>query len=320
MNIDNNAIVRTEFNFPNQTKVYHGKVRDVYEVANDYMVMVASDRISAFDHILPRAIPFKGQVLNQVAVKFLEATKDIVPNWLIESPDPNVSIGLKCKPFPIEMVIRGYVTGHAWRTYRSGERVLCGVTMPEGLKEHDKFPSPIITPATKAEEGHDEDISKEEIIARGLATPEQYEQLERYTYALFQRGTEIAAKQGLILVDTKYEFGVHNGQIYLIDEIHTPDSSRYFYADGYQERQEKGEQQKQLSKEFVRQWLIKNGFQGLDGQIMPEMPDDFVDLVTRRYIELYENITGNKFQKSNTTDIISRITNNVNVALEKLLD
>ena len=319
MNIDNNAIVRTEFNFPNQTNVYHGKVRDVYEVANDYMVMVASDRISAFDHILPRAIPFKGQVLNQVAVKFLNATKDIVPNWLIESPDPNVSIGLKCTPFPIEMVIRGYVTGHAWRTYRSGERVLCGVTMPEGMKEHDKFPTPIITPATKAEEGHDEDISKEDIIAKGLATPEQYEQLEQYTHALFQRGTEIAAERGLILVDTKYEFGIHDGKIYLIDEIHTPDSSRYFYADGYQERQDKGEQQKQLSKEFVRQWLIENGFQGLDGQIMPEMPDDFVDLVTHRYIELYENITGNEFQKSDTTDIISRITNNVNAALEKLI-
>jgi phosphoribosylaminoimidazole-succinocarboxamide synthase len=320
MNIDNNAIVRTEFNFPNQTNVYHGKVRDVYEIANDYMVMVASDRISAFDHILPRAIPFKGQVLNQVAVKFLEATKDIVPNWLIESPDPNVSIGLKCTPFPIEMVIRGYVTGHAWRTYRSGERVLCGVTMPEGMKEHDKFPSPIITPATKAEEGHDEDISKEDIIAQGLATAEQYAQLEQYTQALFQRGTEIAAERGLILVDTKYEFGIYNGQIYLIDEIHTPDSSRYFYAEGYQDRQDKGEEQKQLSKEFVRQWLIENGFQGLDGQIMPEMPDDFLDLVTRRYIELYEKITGNDFQKAETTSIIDRITKNVNAALERLID
>jgi phosphoribosylaminoimidazole-succinocarboxamide synthase len=317
MNIDNNAIVRTEFNFPNQTKVYHGKVRDVYEIANDYMVMVASDRISAFDHILPRAIPFKGQVLNQVAVKFLNATKDIVPNWLIESPDPNVSIGLKCDSFPIEMVIRGYVTGHAWRTYRSGERILCGVTMPEGLKENDKFPSPIITPATKAEEGHDEDISKEEIIARGLATAEQYEQLEQYTHALYQRGTEMAAEKGLILVDTKYEFGVYNGQIYLIDEIHTPDSSRYFYADGYEERQEQGIPQKQLSKEFVRQWLIDHGFQGLDGQLMPEMPDDFVDLVTRRYIELYENITGNAFQKSDTSDMISRIQKNVEEALER---
>ncbi len=319
MNIDNNAIVRTEFNFPNQTNVYYGKVRDVYEIANDYMVMVASDRISAFDHILPRAIPFKGQVLNQVAVKFLKATRDIVPNWLIESPDPTVSIGLKCTPFPIEMVIRGYVTGHAWRTYRSGERVLCGVTMPEGMKEHDKFPTPIITPATKAEEGHDEDISKEGIIAQGLATAEQYAQLEKYTHALFQRGTEIAAEQGLILVDTKYEFGIHNGQVYLIDEIHTPDSSRYFYADGYQERQDKGIQQKQLSKEFVRQWLIENGFQGLDGQMMPEMPDDFVDLVTRRYIELYESITGNDFQKSDTSDIEARMEKNVNAALKRLI-
>ncbi len=317
MNIEKSSIIKTDFTFPNQTKVYHGKVRDVYTIGQ-YLVMVASDRISAFDHILPRPIPYKGQVLNKIATKFLEATRDIVPNWLISTPDPNVSLGLACEPFPIEMVIRGYLTGHAWRVYRAGGRVLCGVTLPEGMKEHDKFPQPIITPATKAEEGHDEDISKEGILAAGLATPEQYELLEKYTHALFQRGTEIAAERDLILVDTKYEFGVYNGKIHLIDEIHTPDSSRYFYADGYEERQANNEPQKQLSKEFVREWLMENGFQGKDGQTMPIMPDDFVHLVTKRYIELYEKITGNDFVKEESDDILGRIDANVVAALGKL--
>lgn len=311
MSIEERSIINTDFEFDGQTDFYRGKVREVYSI-NDLLVMVASDRISAFDHILPRPIPYKGQVLNQIAVKFLEATRDIVPNWLVASPDPNVSVGVKCKPYPVEMVIRGYVTGHAWRVYRSGERVLCGVTMPEGLKEHDKFPQPIITPATKAEEGHDEDISREEIIRQGIVPEEEYILLEKYTRALFERGTAMAAKQGLILVDTKYEFGKGaDGRIYLIDEIHTPDSSRYFYADGYEERQANGEQQRQLSKEFVRQWLIANGFQGLDGQIMPEMPDSFVELVTSRYIELYEKITGETFVKGDTSNIKSRIEHNV---------
>lgn len=318
MSASYNTIATTNFSFEHQTNVYHGKVRDVYSIGEKYLVMVASDRISAFDHILPRAIPCKGQILNQVAVKFLEATKDIVPNWLLSSPDPNVSIGLRCEAFPLEMVIRGYLTGHAWRTYKSGERVLCGVTLPEGMKEHDQFPTPIITPATKAEEGHDEDISREEILAKGLVSLEQYEQLERYTKALFERGTKMAAEQGLILVDTKYEFGVYNGEIYLIDEIHTPDSSRYFYAEGYQERQNEGLPQKQLSKEFVREWLIDNGFQGLDGQIMPEMPDSFLELVTSRYIELYERITGEAFVKSDTEDIETRIEKNIAAALKTL--
>lgn len=311
MKLYKNSIVRTNFQFPNQTNVYHGKVRDVYTIDHSKLVMVASDRISAFDHILPRPIPYKGQVLNQIAVKFLEATRDIVPNWLDTSPDSNVSIGKMCAPFKLEMVIRGYLTGHAWRVYRAGGRELCGVTLPEGMKESDKFPNPIITPATKAEEGHDEDISKEEILANGLATPEQYELLEKYTHALFERGTQMAAERGLILVDTKYEFGIYNGEIHLIDEIHTPDSSRYFYLDGYEERQAKGEKQKQLSKEFVRQWLIENGFQGLEGQIMPEMPDSFVELVTNRYIELYEKITGTTFVKSDTSNIEARIEENV---------
>ncbi len=318
MKLYSDSIVRTHFTFPKQVNIYHGKVRDVYNIDNKYLVMVASDRISAFDHILPRPIPFKGQVLNQIAVKFLTATRDIVPNWLITSPDANVSIGKICEPFKIEMVIRGYLTGHAWRVYKAGGRVLCGVTLPEGMKENDKFPNPIITPATKAEEGHDEDISKEEILANEFATPEQYELLEKYTHALFQRGTEIAAERGLILVDTKYEFGLNSGVIHLIDEIHTPDSSRYFYADGYQQRQAKGEPQKQLSKEFVRQWLIENGFQGLEGQVMPEMPDSFVELVTQRYIELYEQITGTSFVKSETSNVMERIENNVVKALEAL--
>ncbi len=305
------AIIKTDFNFPGQKHVYKGKVRDVYTLENDLLVMIASDRISAFDHILPKGIPHKGQVLNQVATLFLEATRDIVPNWLISTPDPSVAIGYACEPIRVEMVIRGYLAGHAAREYKAGKRVLCGVSLPEGMKENDKFPEPIITPATKADEGHDEDISREDIIAKNIVSEEIYSQLEKYTRALFQRGTEIAAKQGLILVDTKYEFGIRNGEVILIDEIHTPDSSRYFYAEGYEERQNKGELQKQLSKEFVRQWLIEHDFQGLDGQMMPVMPDDFVEVVTERYIELYEHITGDKFQKADTTNIEERIYSNV---------
>lgn len=312
------AITSSDFNFPGQIAVYKGKVRDVYTLNNGLVVMVASDRISAFDHILPKGIPFKGQVLNQVATLFLNATKDIVPNWLIATPDPSVAVGLKCEPIRIEMVIRGYLAGHSAREYKTGKRMLCGVQLPEGMKENDKFPSPIITPASKADEGHDEDISREEIIARGILPEEQYKQLEDYTYKLFQRGTEIAAKQGLILVDTKYEFGIHDGKIYLIDEIHTPDSSRYFYADGYAERQANGEPQKQLSKEFVREWLMANNFQGLEGQTMPIMPDDFVTTVTERYIELYERITGKKFEKSETSNIQERIEKNVTEYLNGL--
>ena len=305
------AITKATFKFPHQTEVYNGKVRDVYSLEKDLIVIVASDRISAFDYILPKGIPFKGQVLNQLAEKFLKATADIVPNWLMSTPDPAVAVGHKCEPFKIEMVIRGYMAGHAAREYKAGKRILCGVAMPEGMKENDKFPTPIITPATKAEEGHDEDISREEIIAQNIVTKADYELLEKYTYALFQRGTEMAAEKDLILVDTKYEFGKKDGKIYLIDEIHTPDSSRYFYADGYADRQNKGEEQKQLSKEFVRQWLIENDFQGLDGQKMPEMPEEFVNLVSERYIELYEKITGETFVKSDVTDIHSRIENNV---------
>jgi len=311
------AITKATFEFPHQTHVYNGKVRDVYSLENQLIVIVASDRISAFDYILPKGIPFKGQVLNQLAEKFLKATSDIVPNWLMATPDPAVAVGHKCEPFKIEMVIRGYMSGHAAREYKAGKRMLCGVAMPEGMKENDKFPTPIITPATKAEEGHDEDISREEIIAQNIVTKEDYELLEKYTYALFQRGTEIAAEKDLILVDTKYEFGKKDGKIYLIDEIHTPDSSRYFYADGYAERQAKGEDQKQLSKEFVRQWLIENDFQGLDGQTMPEMPEEFVTMVSERYIELYEKITGDKFIKSDVTDIHSRIETNVLGWIEK---
>ena len=313
-----NAITESEFNFPGQLSVYHGKVRDVYTLKNDLVVMVASDRISAFDHVLPKGIPFKGQVLNQVATMFLDATKDIVPNWLLATPDPSVAVGLACEPIRVEMVIRGYLAGHAAREYAAGKRMICGVEMPEGLKENDRFPEPIITPASKAEEGHDEDISREEIIQKELVPEAIYLQMENYTRALFQRGTEIAAKRGLILVDTKYEFGLLNDKVILIDEIHTPDSSRYFYLDGYNERQIKGEPQKQLSKEFVRQWLMENGFQGLEGQKMPEMPDEFVQTITDRYIELYERISGNTFVKAETSDIVNRIQSNVENYLNKL--
>ncbi|WP_126243784.1 phosphoribosylaminoimidazolesuccinocarboxamide synthase [Chitinophaga rhizosphaerae] len=290
-------MLESAFKFPNQTAFYKGKVRDVYTIGDKWMVMFVSDRISAFDVVLPRPIPYKGQVLNQIAAIMLDATKDIVPNWVKSVPLPNATVGLKCETFPVEMVVRGNLTGHAWRTYKSGKRELCGVTLPEGLKENDFFASPIITPTTKAHEGHDEDISREEIIAQGLVSKEDYEKLEQYTLALFQRGRELAAKRGLILVDTKYEFGKIGDTIYLIDEIHTPDSSRFFYAEGYEEKQAKGEQQKQLSKEFVREWLMENGFQGKEGQQVPEMTDAFVNSVTERYIELFENITGQQFKK-----------------------
>lgn len=303
-------------NLPGQTAFYRGKVRDVYTVG-EKLVMVASDRISAFDYVLPRPIPYKGQVLNQVATHFLQATADIVPNWLEAVPDPNVAVGAACEPFKVEMVIRGYLAGHAWREYKSGKRELCGVPMPDGLKESDRFPAPIITPATKAEEGHDEDISREEIIAQGIVSEADYIQLEQYTRALFQRGTEMAAKQGLLLVDTKYEFGKRDGKIYLIDEIHTPDSSRYYYAEGYDERQQQGERQKQLSKEFVREWLMAHGFQGKEGQIMPIMPDAFIEEVSARYIELYERITGLTFERTDTTGIEDRIERNVLAYLKK---
>ena len=313
-----NAITESDFNFPGQLSVYHGKVRDVYTLKNDLLVMVASDRISAFDHVLPKGIPFKGQVLNQVATMFLDATKDIVPNWLLATPDPSVAVGLACEPIRVEMVIRGYLAGHAAREYAAGKRMICGVEMPEGLKENDRFPEPIITPASKAEEGHDEDISREEIIQKELVQEAIYFQMENYTRALFQRGSEIAAKRGLILVDTKYEFGLLNDKVILIDEIHTPDSSRYFYLEGYEERQIKGEPQKQLSKEFVRQWLMENGFQGLEGQTMPDMPDEFVQTITDRYIELYERISGNTFVKAEISDIANRIQSNVENYLNKL--
>ena len=306
-----NAIKESHFQFAGQTAVYNGKVRDVYTIKDEYLIIVASDRISAFDYILPKPIPYKGQVLNQLAAKFLKATEDIVQNWLIDTPDPSVAVGHKCEPFKIEMVIRGYLAGHAAREYNKGQRILCGVPLPEGLKENDQLPQPIITPATKAEEGHDEDISREDIIAQGIVSESDYVQLEKYTRELFQRGTEIAAERGLILVDTKYEFGKKNGAIYLIDEIHTPDSSRYFYADGYAERQANGEKQKQLSKEFVREWLIENNFQGLEGQTIPTMPDAFVETVSNRYIELYEHITGEKFVKADISNIESRIQKNV---------
>lgn len=293
----------------NQTNFYKGKVRDVYTIADKYLVMQVSDRISAFDVVLPRPIPYKGQVLNQIAAQFLDATRDIVPNWMITVPLPNVTIGHKCETYPVEMVVRGYLTGHAWRTYKSGKRELCGVPLPEGMKENDKFPTPILTPTTKAHEGHDEDISREEIISSGLVSKEEYEQLEKYTLAIFARGTEIAKERGLILVDTKYEFGHINGKIYLIDEIHTPDSSRYFYLDGYEARQAAGEPQKQLSKEFVREWLMENGFQGKDGQQIPEMTDEVIKGISERYIELYEQVTGKKFVKEDVsqTDIEKRI-------------
>ncbi len=316
----NKALTKTDFNFANQRSVYHGKVRDVYSIGDDVLVMVATDRISAFDVILPKGIPFKGQVLNQIAKTFLEATKDICPNWLLESPDPMVSVGVRCEGFPVEMIVRGYLCGSAWRAYKSGVREICGVKLPEGMKENQKFPTPIITPTTKAEIGkHDEDISKEEIIAQGLVSAEDYAVLEKYTLALFQRGTEIAAKRGLILVDTKYEFGKHDGKIYLMDEIHTPDSSRYFYADGYEQKFNAGEPQKQLSKEFVREWLMDNGFQGKAGQQVPEMTDAIVESISNRYIELYENITGEKFVKKDDSDSINaRIESNVKACLARL--
>ena len=308
--IEDRAIIETNYSFPGQTKFYKGKVRDVYTIG-ERLAMVASDRISAFDHVLPRPIPYKGQVLNQIAAHFLAATKDIVANWVMAHPDPNVTVGVACDPFKVEMVIRGYVTGHAARTYTSGLRTLCGVAMPDGLKVNDAFPEPIITPTTKAAFGHDEDISREAILEQRIVSEEDYVQLEQYTRALFARGTEMAAERGLILVDTKYEFGKKDGKIYLIDEIHTPDSSRYFYKDGYEERQAKGEKQKQLSKEFVREWLIANGFQGKEGQVMPVMPDDFVEQVSERYIELYEQITGQAFEKADTENIKDRIEENV---------
>jgi phosphoribosylaminoimidazole-succinocarboxamide synthase len=308
-----NTITTTNFNFPNQKSVYHGKVREVYNINNELLVMVATDRLSAFDVVMPKGIPYKGQILNQIATKFMKLTQDIVPNWLIATPDPNVAIGHLCEPFKVEMVIRGYVSGHAAREYAVGKRTVCGVTMPEGLKENDQFPTPIITPSTKADNGeHDEDISREDILTKGIVSEEDYLVLEKYTRALFQRGTEIAASRGLILVDTKYEFGkTKEGKIVLIDEIHTPDSSRYFYADGYQERQNNGEEQKQLSKEFVRRWLIENGFQGKEGQAIPNMTDTYIQTVSDRYIELFENIIGEEFIKADISDINSRIEKNV---------
>jgi len=314
-----NAITKTDFNFKGQTKVYHGKVRDVYFIDNKYLVMVASDRISAFDVILPEGIPYKGQVLNQIAALFLDETTDIVPNWKIATPDPMVTVGKLCKPFPVEMIIRGYLTGSSWRTYKSGKREICGVPIPDGMKEHQRFEKPIITPTTKADEGHDEDISREEIIRQGLISEEDYKQIEEITYKLFQRGSEIAAKHGLILVDTKYEFGKIGDQIYLMDEIHTPDSSRYFIADQYEECFEKGLPVKQLSKEFVREWLMANGFQGQEGQQVPEMTPEIVNSISERYIELYEKVTGKKFEKAdNSDDVLKRIEKNIADCLEDL--
>ncbi|MFD1613522.1 phosphoribosylaminoimidazolesuccinocarboxamide synthase [Gelatiniphilus marinus] len=309
----NNTLTDTNFNFPNQKSVYKGKVREVYNINNEQLVMIATDRLSAFDVVMPKGIPYKGQILNQIATKMMAATQDIVPNWLLATPDPNVAVGHLCEPFKVEMVIRGYMSGHAAREYKAGKRMLCGVPMPDGMKENDKFQKPIITPATKAEMGeHDEDISREDILKRGIVSEEDYKVLEDYTRKLFKRGTEIAASRGLILVDTKYEFGkTKDGQIVLIDEIHTPDSSRYFYADGYQERQDNGETQKQLSKEFVRQWLIANNFQGLEGQTVPFMSDDYIESVSERYIELYENITGETFEKADVSNIQGRIEANV---------
>jgi phosphoribosylaminoimidazole-succinocarboxamide synthase len=313
------TIIDTNFNFPNQKSVYKGKVREVYNINDEQLVMIATDRLSAFDVVMPKGIPYKGQILNQIATKMMKETEDLVPNWLLATPDPNVAVGHLCTPFKVEMVIRGYMSGHAAREYKAGNRLLCGVTMPEGMKENDKFPEPIITPATKAEKGdHDEDISREDILKRGIVSEEDYLTLEDYTRKLFQCGTEIAAERGLILVDTKYEFGkTKDGKIVLIDEIHTPDSSRYFYAEGYQERQDRGEAQKQLSKEFVRQWLITNGFQGLEGQLVPFMSDEYIETVSDRYIELYENITGDTFEKGDISDIQGRIEANVLAYLEK---
>lgn len=306
------ALRDIDISFPEQINHYEGKVREVYSFEKELLVMIASDRLSAFDVVMPRGIPFKGQVLNQLAAQFLDLTADIVPNWKLATPDPNVTIGYRCDPLKVEMVIRGYLAGHAWRVYRSGKRELCGVILPEGMKENDRFPQPIITPSTKADQGaHDEDVSKEDILMQGLVEPETYKELEKITYRLFERGADYADKQGLILVDTKYEFGLKNGEIMLMDEIHTPDSSRYFYKEGYQERQNKGEKQRQLSKEFVRQWLIENGFQGLPGQSVPEMDDEIIGFISDRYIELYESITGKKFVKADYTDIEERIKGNV---------
>ena len=305
------AITSTNFNFPNQKDVYNGKVRDVYNINDEFLTMIVTDRISAFDVVLPKGIPFKGQVLNQLAKMFLKSTEDIVPNWMISSPDPNVTIGHFCKPFKIEMVIRGYLTGHAWRTYKSGKREICGVEMPDGMVEHQKFPSPIITPSTKADFGHDEDISREDILIKGIVKEKDYLKLEEFTRAIFKRGSEMADERGLILVDTKYEFGKKDGKIFLIDEIHTPDSSRYFYKDGYRQRQENGEPQKQLSKEFVREWLMENGFQGKDGQKIPQMNKEFVESVSNRYIELFEKVSGTKFEKPDFINPIERIEKNV---------
>jgi len=308
-----NVIIKTDFNFPNQTHLYKGKVRDVHSIGENQLVMIASDRISAFDHVLPQGIPYKGQVLSQIASRFLDATADIVPNWKEATPDPSVTVGKRCEPFKVEMVIRGYLTGHAWREYRDGKRMLCGVPMPDGMVENQKFEEAIITPTTKAEVGHDEDISRDEILAQGLVSEQDYVLLEKYTKELFQRGTEIAKEKGLILVDTKYEFGKDsNGTITLIDEIHTPDSSRYFYIDGYQENLVAGKAQKQLSKEFVRQWLIENGFQGKEGQSIPEMSPEFCNSVSERYIELFEHITGDKFVKEDVSDVLNRVESNIN--------
>ncbi|MBY5957763.1 phosphoribosylaminoimidazolesuccinocarboxamide synthase [Membranicola marinus] len=305
-----NAIPTTHFEFPNQTNVYHGKVRDVYDLG-DRLLMIATDRISAFDHILPKPIPFKGQVLNQIAAYFLDEVADIVPHWLLATPDPNVSYGIKCDPIKIEMVVRGYLAGHAWREYKAGKRILCGVAMPDGMKESQAFPRPIVTPATKADEGHDEDISVQEILEQGIVSKNEWEQLESYALALFDRGSAMARDKGLILVDTKYEFGFHAGKIYLIDEIHTPDSSRYYYATGYEDRLNQGEKQQQLSKEFVREWLMEHGFQGLDGQVIPEMPDEFVQEISQRYITLYEKMTGKSFEPAAGNDPLERIEKNV---------
>ncbi|MBP6066643.1 MAG: phosphoribosylaminoimidazolesuccinocarboxamide synthase [Bacteroides sp.] len=312
------ALTQTDYNFPGQKSVYHGKVRDVYNINDEQLVMVATDRISAFDVVLPEGIPYKGQMLNQIAAKFLDATQDICPNWKRATPDPMVTVGVACQGFAVEMIVRGYLCGSAWRSYKNGAREICGVQLPEGMRENQRFPQPIVTPTTKAELGlHDEDISKEEILRQGLATPEEYATLEKYTLALFQRGTEMAAERGLILVDTKYEFGKHNGIIYLMDEIHTPDSSRYFYSEGYLERFEKGEAQKQLSKEFVREWLMENGFQGQEGQQVPEMTPEIVQRISDRYIELYENITGETFEREDTSNLLERIEKNVTAFLTK---
>lgn len=313
------AIVKTDFKFPKQKNVYKGKVRDVYNINGEYLVMVVSDRLSAFDVVLPKGIPYKGQVLNQIAAKFLDATSDIVPNWKIATPDPNVTVGFACETFAVEMIVRGYLTGSSWRLYKNGGRDICGIKLPEGLKEHEAFPEPILTPSTKAEQGaHDENISRDEIIKQGLVSEADYIQLEKYSLALFKRGSEIAKEMGLILVDTKYEFGKKDGKIYLIDEIHTPDSSRYFYLDGYKERFAKGENQKQLSKEFVREWLMENNFQGREGDVLPEIPDSFIDQISERYIELYESITGDKFERADISSVISRIEKNVTNYLKSL--